>query len=89
MARKLGILHRGICLSLAVAEGIQAPAGSRFSEIVKVAWSAVEKNFVDPTFNDQDWPQVQKEFLSREYRSQEEAYSAIRKMVDRLFQAVL
>jgi carboxyl-terminal processing protease len=84
MARKLGVLHMAIYLSLAVAEGIQATAGSSFSEIVKEAWSAIEKNFVDPTYNHQDWDEVRKELLSREYSTQEEAYRAIREMVDRL-----
>ncbi|MFI5176626.1 MAG: hypothetical protein ACHQKY_17330 [Terriglobia bacterium] len=31
--------------------------------MVKEAWSAIEKNFVDPTYNHQDWTEVRKELL--------------------------
>ncbi|MBZ5552034.1 MAG: hypothetical protein LAO21_04890 [Acidobacteriia bacterium] len=53
MASMLRILFMGMCIGLAVPVGIPSSAERGFSEIVKKAWSALEKNFVDPTYRHQ------------------------------------
>lgn len=53
-------------------------------ELIDEVWKLVEENYVDPTFNEQDWLEVRQEFLSRTYTSDETAYDAIREMLEQL-----
>ncbi|MGF1492881.1 MAG: carboxyl-terminal processing protease CtpB [Microcoleaceae cyanobacterium] len=52
--------------------------------IVDEAWQIVNQEYVDPTFNDTDWQSVRQELLSKEYISQEQAYSALRDALEQL-----
>ncbi|MEB3225040.1 MAG: S41 family peptidase [Synechococcus sp.] len=53
-------------------------------EIVDEVWYVINKEYVDSTFNQHDWRQVRQEFLSKDYANSEEAYDAIREMLDLL-----
>jgi carboxyl-terminal processing protease len=53
-------------------------------ELVDEAWKIVDNSYVDPTFNQVDWQAVRQDFLAREYGTYEEAYLAIRDMLDLL-----
>lgn len=53
-------------------------------ELVDEVWYVINKEYVDATFNQNDWRQVRKEYLDRDYQTQEEAYEAIREMLDLL-----
>jgi carboxyl-terminal processing protease len=46
-------------------------------ELVDEVWQAVNKYYVDPSFNQQDWPAVREALRSRTYRNKDEAYKAI------------
>jgi carboxyl-terminal processing protease len=53
-------------------------------ELIDEVWQIVYRQYVDGTFNQVDWQAVRKEYLSKSYSSQEEAYSSIREMLKRL-----
>lgn len=50
-------------------------------EVVDEVWYVINKEYVDGTFNQQDWRNVRKEYLEKDYANQEEAYDAIREML--------
>jgi carboxyl-terminal processing protease len=53
-------------------------------ETIDLVWKIVDRQYVDGTFNHQDWQAIRREYLSRNYQSQEEVYAAIRQMIDPL-----
>lgn len=53
-------------------------------ELVDEVWQIVNRQYVDATFNQVDWREVRKEYLERDYDSKEEAYDAIKDMLDKL-----
>ncbi|HIK36892.1 MAG: S41 family peptidase [Geminocystis sp.] len=53
-------------------------------EIVDEVWQIINRQYVDATFNGEDWREVRREYLNREYSSKEEAYKAIKEMLKRL-----
>jgi carboxyl-terminal processing protease len=46
--------------------------------VVDEVWQIVNREFVHTTFNAEEWLAIREDLLSRDYTSQEEAYSAIR-----------
>lgn len=53
-------------------------------ELVDQVWQLIDRNFVDATFNQVDWDAVRTEYLGRSYTNQEEAYGAVREMLEKL-----
>jgi len=53
-------------------------------QLVDEVWQILNQNYVDGSFNHQDWKAVRQEYLSRNYSSKEQAYSAIQEMVSKL-----
>ncbi|WP_413165505.1 carboxyl-terminal processing protease CtpC [Capilliphycus salinus ALCB114379] len=53
-------------------------------ELIDEVWQIIEKNYVDGTFNQVDWTAVRTEYLNRNYTSDEQAYEAIREMLEKL-----
>ena len=53
-------------------------------ELVDEVWQIIEHTYVDATFNQVDWKAVRTEYLDRSYGSSEEAYGAIKEMLDKL-----
>ena len=58
------------------------PAATVFTDtpkaLVDEVWQTVEREFVDGSFNRQDWQQVRTQLLERDYETKDEAYQAIR-----------
>lgn len=52
--------------------------------VVDQVWQLVDREYVDSSFNQQDWQAVRRRLLSKNYSSQEEAYTAIRKVLEGL-----
>ena len=50
-------------------------------ETVDEVWFVINKEYVDATFNQNDWRSVRKEYLAKDYADQEQAYEAIREML--------
>ncbi|MFH7244564.1 MAG: carboxyl-terminal processing protease CtpC [Spirulina sp.] len=92
------IAKRGLMLgatALAVAAITVTGAGIHLSqskaffeespkELIDEVWQLINRNYVDATFNQVDWEAVRTEYLGREYTNQEEAYVAVREMLERL-----
>lgn len=52
--------------------------------VLDEAWQIIDREYVDGTFNQQDWQVVRQDLLSQSYSSREEAYGALRKALERL-----
>jgi carboxyl-terminal processing protease len=53
-------------------------------QLVDEAWQIVYREYVDRTFNHNDWLVVRQKYLRGSYGSQQQAYQAIREMLDKL-----
>ncbi len=71
---------------LTTGAGKQSWAGLKESpkQLVDEVWQIIYRDYVDASFNKNDWRQVRQQYLSREYSSKEEAYKAIREMLEKL-----
>ena len=53
-------------------------------ELINKVWLIIDKTYVDGTFNQVDWKATRTEYLNKTYTSDEQAYDAIREMLERL-----
>ncbi len=53
-------------------------------ELVDEVWQIINRTYVDGTFNQVDWHTVRNDYLERSYANKEEAYKAIREMLEKL-----
>lgn len=53
-------------------------------ELIDEVWQLINRTYVDATFNQVDWQAVRQEYLGRNYTNREEAYTAIREMLEKL-----
>ena len=51
-------------------------------ELVDEVWQIIFRQYVDATFNGEDWEKIREDYLEREYSDKEEAYDAIREMLE-------
>jgi carboxyl-terminal processing protease len=94
----MAIAKRGLVVgatALAVAAVTVTGAGLHFSqskaffeespkELIDEVWQLIDRTYVDATFNQQDWEAVRTEYLSADYATREDAYTAIREMLELL-----
>ncbi|BAQ66819.1 carboxyl-terminal processing protease CtpC [Geminocystis sp. NIES-3709] len=94
----MNITKRGLILgttALAVSSVAITGFGLRFSqsqaffqdspkELVDEVWQVINRKYVDATFNGEDWREIRKEYLGKEYNDKEQAYEAIREMLKKL-----
>lgn len=59
-------------------------AQSSPQKLVDQVWQILDKNYVDVSFNHQDWKAIRQQYLSRSYSSNKDAYGAIQEMVAKL-----
>ncbi|MEO1590023.1 MAG: carboxyl-terminal processing protease CtpC [Cyanobacteria bacterium J06632_22] len=69
--------------------GIHLSQGQAFfrespKELIDEVWQLIDHEYVDDSFNEQDWEAVRNDYLNRDYSTQEDAYVAIREMLDTL-----
>ena len=53
-------------------------------EVIDEVWQLIDHEYVDETFNDQDWQAIRTDYLNRDYTDSTAAYDAIREMLDSL-----
>ncbi|MEL6130502.1 MAG: carboxyl-terminal processing protease CtpC [Cyanobacteria bacterium J06627_3] len=53
-------------------------------EVIDEVWQLIDHEYVDETFNDQDWQAIRTDYLNRDYTDSGAAYEAIREMLDSL-----
>ena len=60
-----------------------APNSSKTTpkEIIDEVWQIIDRQYIDATFNRQNWNAIRQNYLNRSYTSDEEAYQAIREML--------
>ncbi|NEQ96008.1 MAG: PDZ domain-containing protein [Cyanothece sp. SIO2G6] len=94
----MSIFQRGLVLSataVAVTTVVSVITGLHISktqayfqgspkELVDTVWQEINRNYVDATFNQQDWQAVRTDYLEQDYSSPEAAYTAIREMLELL-----
>jgi carboxyl-terminal processing protease len=69
--------------------GLRLPQSEAFfqespKELVDEVWQIINRTYVDGTFNKVDWKSVRNQYLGRSYANKEEAYKAIREMLEKL-----
>ncbi len=76
-----------LLLSLLGITACEAQGATRWGEeqqLVASAWTYVDRSYVDPSFNDQDWWAVRRRILSQPFPDRQAAYQAITEMLDTL-----
>ncbi len=53
-------------------------------ETIDEVWQVIDNDYVDGTFNGTDWRKLRAEYLNKDYKSNTEAYDAIREMVEKI-----
>ena len=66
-------------ISKSWAESQPAP-----KQLVDEVWQILDRNYVDGSFNQQDWKAVRQDYVGRSYSSKKQAYVAIQQMVSKL-----
>lgn len=67
-----------IILGQGLHSSVRAALHDSPKAIVDEAWQLVNQNYVDGSFNQQDWQAVRRQLLGRHYSSREQAYNALR-----------
>jgi carboxyl-terminal processing protease len=62
----------------------QALFQSSPKDLIDEVWQIVDRQYVDGTFNQQDWQAVRQQYLSKSYSNPQEAYKAVREMLKTL-----
>jgi carboxyl-terminal processing protease len=69
--------------------GFHLPKGVAFfkdspKELIDEVWQIIDRQYVDGTFNQKDWRAIRKQYLNKNYKSNEEAYKSVRLMLKNL-----
>jgi carboxyl-terminal processing protease len=69
--------------------GIQLSQSQAFfrgspKDLIDEVWQIVDRTYVDGTFNQVDWQEVRTDYLDRDYTEPDQAYEAIREMLEKL-----
>ena len=75
----VAVTGTGIHLSKSQAFFQESP-----KELVDEVWQIINHQYVDKDFNQLDWQNVRQEYLERPYGDKEEAYEAVREMLEKL-----
>jgi carboxyl-terminal processing protease len=80
--------QRGAIANPSTPEPVSSPTSTTTQEspkaLVDEVWQKVERQYIDGKFNSQDWNALRQRYLNRSYGSYEEAYQAIREMLNLL-----
>ncbi|AFY99924.1 carboxyl-terminal processing protease CtpC [Calothrix sp. PCC 6303] len=66
------------------SQGQAFPFKESPKELVDEVWQIIQRQYVDPTFNQVDWQAVRKQYLNKSYKNKQEAYKSIREMLKML-----
>lgn len=67
-----------------LSSSVQASLENSPKAVLDEAWQIVNREYVDTTFNSTDWLAARQELLGGSYSSQAEAYTALRRVLQRL-----
>lgn len=71
-------------LAPAFSRSVNAALQDSPKAVLDEAWQIVNRDYVDGSFNQVNWQEVRKELLSKGYTSREQAYTALRKALEKL-----
>lgn len=77
-------LATAVSVVIPVAHSTVASAMDGPKAVLDEAWQIVNREYVDPEFNQVDWQAVRQELLEPEYGSREQAYAALRDALGQL-----
>lgn len=85
----LGATAAAVTAAAVTGAGLHSSQGQAFfqespKELIDEVWQLIDRNYVDGSFNQVDWRAVRQEYLGRAYSDREEAYDAIREMLEKL-----
>lgn len=80
----LALLVSLLALTMTACEAQGATRWGEEQKLVASAWTYVDRAYVDPDFNDQDWWAVRRQILSQPLPSRDATYRAIEQMLDTL-----
>ncbi|BAC91043.1 S41 family peptidase [Gloeobacter violaceus] len=70
---------------LSLLSAFNMPSWANFKdapkEIIDEVWQVVNREYVDPTFNNQNWQETRRKYLAKDYKSREDAYKSTREML--------
>ncbi|HCF25839.1 MAG TPA: peptidase S41 [Cyanobacteria bacterium UBA11049] len=78
------MLSTAALTSVSVHSQTQAFFRESPKELVDEVWQIIDRTYVDGTFNKVNWQAVRKDYLSRSYTNNQDAYKAIRQMLEKL-----
>jgi carboxyl-terminal processing protease len=88
LVTSLGIAIASTVLAPALVFKPLAPAAVAFEDSPKAvldeAWQIVYREYVDTTFNNNDWVAIRQDLLGQEYSSRQQAYAELRRALRRL-----
>ncbi|CBN56819.1 MULTISPECIES: carboxyl-terminal processing protease CtpB [Kamptonema] len=67
-----------------LSQSVRAALQDSPKAVLDEAWQIVNRDYVDPSFNKVDWQAARQQLLDKDYTSREEAYSALRKALEKL-----
>ncbi len=73
-----------ICFSCVYAAKSLAQTQPSPQKLVDEVWQILNANYVDSSFNNQDWKAIRQQYVNRSYTSKKQAYTAIKEMVAKL-----
>ncbi|MGG6297229.1 carboxyl-terminal processing protease CtpB [Leptolyngbya sp. AN02str] len=82
-----GTVATSVCVSLltpALSSAVQTSLQDSPKAVLDEAWQIVYREYVDESFNSQNWVAIRQELLNREYSSRDEAYAYLRRALQRL-----
>jgi carboxyl-terminal processing protease len=88
LVTSLGIAIASTVLTPSLTHTTLAPAEAAFEDSPKAvldeAWQIVYREYVDTTFNNNDWVAIRQDLLGQEYSSRQQAYAELRRALRRL-----
>jgi carboxyl-terminal processing protease len=78
------VLVTGAVSTVSTSKGWAEPLQPSPKQLVDKVWQVLDQNYVDGSFNRQDWKAVRQSYLGRSYSSKQQAYVAIQQMVAKL-----
>jgi len=87
MEKRVFRLGFSLLVAFCLVIGTFMPSATALTDeqkLVSEVWRIVNRNYLDETFNHQNWSEVRRKILEKPLKNQEAAYGAIRKMLQTL-----
>lgn len=75
----VAVTGAGIHLSKSLAGFRESP-----KQLIDEVWQVINNEYVDGSFNGTDWRAVRSQYLQKDYQTRQDAYKAVREMLDKL-----